>query len=142
MTFAERLQRDILEDLTETIKRQHDELKFANDDEERCIDELADLALKLGVMIGKVTNELQSIGATALISYLQNEMSWSAVTNVDMNKDFAKHNNAMKQLFGVDDEDDEDEDEDDDDVGVSIVEVSGEEAREIIEKVLRELREK
>ena len=139
MTFAERLQRDILEDLTETIKRQHEGMEFANDDEELCIDELADLSLKLGAMRGKVTNELQSIGATALISYLQNEMAWSAVTNVDMNKDFAKHDNAVKQLCGVDDEHDED---DDDDVDVSIVEISGEEGRELIEKVLKELRDR
>lgn len=138
MTTAEKIQRDALDTLTETLKEQHGYFDFANDDEERCIDELADLALKLGAMVGKVANELQSIGASPLLAYLQNEMTWSALTHVDINKDFAKHESMMNDMF----DDDEDEDEDDDDVDVSIVEISGEEARELIEKVLKELRDR
>lgn len=136
MTFAEKVQRDTLDALTETLKEQHGYFDFANDDEERCIDELADLALKLGAMVGKVANELQSIPASLLITYLHNEMTWSALTHVDINKDFNKHTDLTEGEF------DEDDDDDDDDFNAIITEITAEEARELIEKVLKELRDR
>lgn len=137
MTFAEKIKKDTLETLQETLKEQYEDFDFANDDEKHCIDELTDLSLKLGAMVGKVANVIEDIRGTALISYLQNQLSWSALTHIDINKDYAKYADLTEGMF----DDDEDDDDDDDDFGVSLIEITDEEARELIEKVLKELRE-
>ena len=135
MTFAEKVKKDTLEALQETLKEQYEDFDFANDDEKHCIDELTDLSLKLGAMVGKALNVIEDVRCTALISYLQNEMAWSAVTNVDINKDYAKYPLITEDMF-------DDDEDDDDDFGVSMTAITAEEAKELIEKVLKELRDR
>lgn len=135
MTFAEKIKKDTLETLQETMKEQYEDFDFANDDEKHCIDELTDLSLKLGAMVGKVLNVVEDINGSALIAYLQNQLSWSALTHIDINKDYAKYAYLTESMF-------DDDDDDDDGFGVSMCEISAEEARELIEKVLKELRDR
>lgn len=138
MTFAERVKKDALEALQETLKEQYEDFDFANDGEKHCIDELTDLSLKLGAMVGKVLNVIEDVRGTALISYLQNQLSWSALTHIDINKDYAKYADLTDGMF----DDDEDDDDDDDDFDAIITEITAEEAKELIEKVLKELRDR
>ena len=136
MTFAEKVKKDTLEALQETLKEQYEDFDFANDDEKHCIDELTDLSLKLGAMVGKVLNVIEDVRGTALISYLQNQLSWSALTHIDINRDYAKYADLTEGMF-----DDDEDDDVDDDFGVTMTEITAEEAKELIEKVLKELRE-
>ena len=138
MTFAEKVKKDTLEALQETLKEQYEDFDFANGDEKHCIDELTDLSLKLGAMVGKVLNVIEDVRGTALISYLQNQLSWSALTHIDINKDYAKYADLTEGMF----DDDEDDDDGDDDFGVTMTEITAEEAKELIEKVLKELRDR
>ena len=85
----------------------------------------------------KVLNVIEDVRGTALISYLQNQLSWSALTHIDINKDYAKYADLTEGMF-----DDDEDDDDDDDFGVTMTEITAEEAKELIEKVLKELRDR
>lgn len=121
MTFAERLKKDTLMQLENTVDKLYAEFDFNDKDEEHCIEELTDLAMKLGTMTGKLANVMDGVRGAFLIGYVQNNIALGALQQIDINKDFAK-------LVG----DDEDEDEDDDDESIE----------DIIDKVLKELRNK
>lgn len=133
MTFAEKVKNDALESLNNETTEQLAGFDFANDDERHCLEELADLSLKLGAMVGKVANVIENIPCAHLLAYLHNEMTWSALTVTDINRDYAK--------YSFDDEEDEDEDEDDD-VEIKMGVLTHDEIKEIIEDVLKELRDR
>lgn len=103
-TWLEKAREDLIADADEAMKDAYNKVVCANLEEEKAVDQLADIAIKLGKTVALMANTAEKLRAIRLGEYISRCFMWGFVRHLDFDKDYVRYSEA----YAKEHEDDED----------------------------------